>query len=759
MEKISANSKKEIEKLVQDINGHNYRYYVLDAPVISDEEYDRMFRRLQELEEKYNYVLPDSPTQRVGAPPLDQFKTVRHSEPMLSLENALSAEKMRNFDRQVNVMEAGKIKLLKKNTLVDKAKKANPKKPNEGWSINAWANKLLFLTSGKAINKYYLIKGNTSNTLNIISINGKPINFQNEGISIGDSYEIKRAVEIEYTVEPKYDGLAMELTYKKGLLEHASTRGDGYEGEDVTINIKTIRTIPLRIEGADVPAEIDIRGEVYMDIDEFEKLNKEREKNSEPLFANPRNAAAGSVRQLDSSITEQRKLHMACYGLGATKGIKFKSQEDFVSWLKKARFPVPAVFDVLTGIDRVIDAVKKIEEQRQKFPFETDGAVIKVNDFNLQKELGFKTRKPHWAIAYKFPAHQGTTQIEDIILNVGRTGVITPVAKLKPVKIGGVTVSNSTLHNWDEIARKDIQIRDWVLVERAGDVIPHVVSVIKEKRKDVRKVSPPTECPVCHSKVVKEKEEVAYRCININCSAQAIERIIHYASRGAMDIEGLGEKNVELLYAHGLIKHFIDLYELKAGSLIGLPRFAKISANKLISAIRKSKKVTLARFLFALGILHVGEATARLLAKNFEKLDNLYDVKRERIMEIKHMGEELAQSISGFFNEETNKNTLKTLVGKYELEIDNPDYISSAKREKGPLDDLTFVVTGTLSKPRTEIEELIERLGGHAAGSVSKKTSYVLAGKEPGNKLDRARELGVKVIDEDEFNKLVGGAS
>lgn len=673
MEKITADIKKEIEKLVNDINEHNYRYYVLDAPVIADEEYDRMFRRLKELEEKYNYVLPDSPTQRVGAPPLDKFEKVKHTEPMLSLDNAFSHDEVREFDQR--------------------AKR--------------------FLKSDE---------------------------------------------DIEYTVEPKYDGLAMELTYEKGLLVRASTRGDGYEGEDVTTNVKTIKAIPLRIEGEKIPEVIDVRGEVFMDIDEFEKLNKEREKTEEPLFANPRNAAAGSIRQLDSSITEKRKLHMACYGVGAMRGIDFKSQADFMSWLKKAHFPVPLVFDVVKGIDKVVDAIKKIEEKRPTFPFETDGAVIKVNDFNLQRELGYKTREPRWAIAYKFPAHQGTTVIEDIIASVGRTGAITPVAMLKPVRIGGVTVSRSTLHNWDEIERKDIRIGDTVVVERAGDVIPHIVAVIKEKRSgNEKQYPPPVTCPVCGSHVVREEGEVAYRCIGLNCEAQVLEKIYHYASRGAMDIEHLGGKNVELLYNQKLIRHFVDLYKLKKEQLLELPRFAEKSAQNLIDAIEKSKQTTLSRFLFALGILHVGEYAAKQLAKNFETIEDLYHVKPERIMEIKQMGEKLADSISGFFNEKGNLQSLDRLR-KLGVRIHNPDYEGAGTRkEKRPLEGLTIVVTGTLSTPRNEIEELIERKGGHAAGSVSKKTSYVLAGKEAGSKLDKAKELGVKVINENEFMKMVGG--
>ncbi|HEY6010824.1 MAG TPA: NAD-dependent DNA ligase LigA, partial [Nitrospirota bacterium] len=566
---------------------------------------------------------------------------------------------------------------------------------------------------------------------------------------------LKSDHEIEYTVEPKYDGLAMELTYRNGLLERASTRGDGYEGEDVTTNIRTIKAIPLKIEGVDSPAVIDLRGEVYIDLNEFEKLNKEREKAGEPLFANPRNAAAGSVRQLDSSITEKRKLHMACYGVGAMQGIQFKSQSDFISWLNTAHFPTPQRFAIVKGIEAVIHHIQKIAEERAKLPFEADGAVIKVNDFRLQKELGFKTREPRWAIAYKFPAHRGTTVIEDIIVSVGRTGAITPVAIMKPVRIGGVTVSRSTLHNWDEIERKDIRIGDTVVIERAGDVIPRVVSVVTDKRSgDEKQLLPPKQCPVCGSHVVRDEGEVAFRCIGINCSAQVLERIRHYASRGAMDIDGLGEKSVQLLYDQGLIKHFVDIYKLKKEQLLELPRFAEKSAQNLIEAIEKSKHTTLSRFLYALGILHVGEYAAKQLAKNFAKLEDLYHVKPEDIIGIKQMGEKLAESISGFFNDKENLATLDT-IKKLGLTIINPDYEAHAKKEKGPLDGLTIVVTGTLSRPRPEIEELIERLGGHAAGSVSKKTSYVLAGTDAGSKLEKAKTLGVKVITEAEFNEMI----
>lgn len=669
-ETIPENIRGEIEKLVKDINYHNYRYYVLDSPVISDEEYDRLYRRLKELEEKYHYVLPDSPTLRVGAPPLEKFEKVRHTEPMLSLDNAFSYDEVKEFDKRIKRL-------------------------------------------------------------------------------------LGTAEEIEYTVEPKYDGLAMELTYRKGLLFRASTRGDGYEGEDVTRNIRTIKAIPLRIEApARIPDEIDIRGEVYMNLDDFEKLNKQREKQGEPLFANPRNAAAGSVRQLDPAITASRKLYLACYGLGAVKGIQFRSQSEFIQWLRDARFPTPAMVEVVKGIIGVIDAIRKIEEKRNSFPFESDGAVIKVNNFGLQQKLGMKTREPRWAIAYKFQAHQGTTRIREIHGSVGRTGVITPFAVFEPVRIGGVTVSRSTLHNWDEIERKDIRVGDTVVVERAGDVIPHVVMVVKEKRTGKERRPPvPEKCPACGSSVVREEGGVAVRCVSLHCPAQVQEKIIHFASRGGMDIEGLGEKNVELLYSSGLIRHFEDIYRLKKEDLLELPRFAEKSAQNLISAIEKSKHTTLAKFLFAIGIIHVGEYAAKLLARNFRRLEDLYHVKPERLMEIRQMGEKIASSISLFFNDAENIRTLESLKS-LGMKIANPDFVSG-KKGLGPLEGLTFVITGTLPKSRKEVEDMIEASGGRVSSAVSASTDYLLVGEEPGSKLQKAKSLGVKTVSYDELARMI----
>lgn len=669
MKQIPEDIKKEIEKLVKELNYHNYRYYVLDSPVISDEEYDMMLRRLKKLEEKWGYILPDSPTQRVGAAPSEKFEKAEHREPMLSLDNAFSIEELIDFDARVKRL-------------------------------------------------------------------------------LGSSEEV------EYTVEPKYDGLAVELSYKDGLLYKASTRGDGYVGEDITQNIKTIKAIPLRIEGVDkIPEEIDIRGEVYLNIDEFERINKERIEKGEPVFANPRNAASGSVRQLDPSITASRRLYMSCYGIGYVKGIEFQSQIEFIEWLKKARFPVPAYVKLAKGIEEVIEAIKEIEKLRQGYPFETDGAVVKVNSFELQRKLGTKTREPRWAIAYKYPAHQGITKLKDILASVGRTGVITPVAILEPVKIGGVTVSRSTLHNWDEVERKDIRVGDYVIVERAGEVIPHIIGVVKDRRTgEEKEVKIPEHCPVCGSKTVREPGEVAVKCINFNCPAQVEERIKHFASRRAMNIEGLGDKTVELLHNKGIIKHFVDLYKLRQEDIKGLPGFAELSSKKLIEAIEKSKKTTLSRLLYALGISQVGEYASKLLAQHFRKLEDLYYIKAEKLVQIPQIGEKTAKTIEQFFNNEENLKAIEELK-KMGLKVENPEF--EEEKKPSPLKGLTFVITGTLPKPREEVKEIIEKAGGKVSSSVSKNTDYLLVGEDPGSKLAKAQALRVKTLSYEEFLKML----
>jgi len=426
-----------------------------------------------------------------------------------------------------------------------------------------------------------------------------------------------------------------------------------------------------------------------------------------------------------------------------------------MAWLKEARFPVPARMVVVTGIEDVITGIRKLEEDRESFPFETDGAVIKVNDFVLQQKLGMKTREPRWAIAYKFQAHQGRTLVREILGSVGRTGVITPYAVLEPVRIGGVTVSRSTLHNWDEVKRKDIRVGDTVVIERAGDVIPHVLSVdLSQRPRKSEEVTVPDKCPACGSKVVREEGEVAVRCISLHCPAQVQEKIIHFASRGGMDIEGLGEKNVELLYSRGLIKHFEDIYRLRKEGLLDLPRFAEKSAQNLIDSIERSKHASLARFLFAIGIGHVGEYAAKLLAKNFSSLKDLYHVNKDRILSIKQMGEKIASSISTFFNDKKNLDLLDAMIKDHKLTISNPDFIT-AKKGSRPLDGLTFVITGTLPRPRKEVEDLIELNGGHATSTVSASTDYLVAGEEAGSKLEKARKLGIKTISYEELVALM----
>lgn len=667
---IAEDVMKEMEGLVKDLNYHSYLYYVMDAPVIPDSEYDRLYRRLKDLEERYGYSLPDSPTQRVGAPPSETFGKINHAQPMLSLDNAFSREELKEFDKRVR-------RLLK--------------------------------TEGP----------------------------------------------IDYTVEPKYDGLAIELTYRDGLLAAAATRGDGYVGEDITKNVMTIKSVPIRIGGnGAVPGVIDIRGEVYMNVEEFRKLNRGREAKGEPPFANPRNAAAGTVRQLDPAITASRRLYLVCYGVGRMQGLDIQAHSALIEWLKASRFPTPAVFERVKDIESAIEAVSAIEEGRDAFAFEADGAVVKVDDFALQRELGAKTREPRWAIAYKFPAHQAITRIRDIRGSVGRTGVITPYAVFEPVKVGGVTVSRSTLHNWDEVERKDIRIGDAVVIERAGDVIPHVVEVIKEKRTGEEKaVAVPESCPVCGSAVVREKSEVAVRCVSLSCPAQIQEKIIHFASRGGMDIEGLGEKNVALLYSRGLIERFEDIYKLKKSDLLSLPRFAEKSAQNLIDAIERSKRTTLAKFLFAIGIPHVGEYGARLLASNFRTLEDLYRTSPEKVLRIKQVGETIADSVATFFGDEGNIKTFESLRSSG-VTPENPDF-TAGRGIRGTLEDLTFVITGALPKARSEVEELIEKNGGRSASQVSAGTDYLVVGENPGSKLAKAESLGIRKITYEQLAEMV----
>ena len=669
---------ERVKKLREEIEYHNYRYYVLDSPVISDAEYDALMRELRKLEEMYpELITPDSPTQRVGFKPAEGFKEVPHAEPMLSLDDAMSEDEVIEFDKRI---------------------------------------------------KRFL--GLPEETL------------------------------IEYTVEPKIDGLAMELVYENGSLVIGATRGDGYVGEDVTNNIKTIPTIPLRLrkfteDAPDIPPRIDVRGEVYMNKDEFKRINEERIHKGELPFANPRNAAAGSIRQLDPSITAKRKLDIFCYGVGKVEGYKFKTQWEVLQTLPKWGLKVNPYVKLAKSIKEVIEYHNYIGRIKETLPYEIDGVVIKVNDLFLWEKLGTKARSPRYALAYKFQPTQVTTQLLDVVFQVGRTGAITPVAILKPVQIGGVIVERATLHNEDFIKNLDIRKGDWVLVQRAGEVIPEIVMPIKERRTGQEKeIIFPTHCPICGTKLFKKPEEAIWRCPNKNCYAQAVRKILHFASRNAMNIEGLGDKVARDLVDKGLVQNVADLYYLKWENFMKLSGFAYKKAKNLYEAIQKSKKTTLGRFIYALGIRHVGEAMAQMLAEKFKNLDKLMNASMADLLSIPGVGYEVAKSIVEFFKNEEN---LKIIQRMLDAGI---TFVEEEKEERPKiLEGLTFVFTGTLkSMTRDEAKEKVKELGGKTTDSVSKNVDYVVVGEGPGSKYQKALQLGVKTINEEEFLKLIGEA-
>jgi len=671
LEKASTmvDPKKRILELREKINYHNYRYYVLDSPEIPDQEYDRLFRELEDLEKKYPHlVTPDSPTQRVGAPPLESFKAVTHTIPMLSLDNAFTEEEIVEFDQRLK-------RFLKDDS------------------------------------------------------------------------------PITYVAEPKLDGLAVELVYIDGILNVGSTRGDGITGEDVTQNLRTIKTVPLRFLHKDsekIPSRLEVRGEVYMKIKAFQELNRTREEKGEPKFANPRNAAAGSLRQLDSSITAKRPLDIFFYGLGVVEGYSFSSHWEVLQTLPRWGFKVNPKIELCQNIKEVIEYYHQMEKIREELDYEIDGVVIKVNDLALQEKLGTISRSPRWAIAYKFSPQKGTTKIIDIIPQVGRTGAITPVAVMEPVFLSGVKVSRATLHNQDEIDKKDIRIGDTVIVQRAGDVIPEVVSAVKEKRtgKEVP-FKIPSKCPVCGSSVVRLKGEAIHRCINLSCPAQLKKSIKHFASKRAMDIDGLGDKLIEKLVDEGLIRNVADLYQLKVEDLARLERMAEKSATNIINAIKKSKERDLERFIYALGIRHVGEHIAKILAEKYPQLEKLMEASEEELVQIDEIGPEVARSIVSFFTQKSNRELISRLkeVG---IKISAPK-----KKKETKLQGKTFVFTGALSQfTREEAKRLVESLGGKVSSSVSKNTDYVVAGADPGSKYEKAKALGVTILNEDEFKKI-----
>lgn len=659
---------KEVEALRAEINHHNYLYHSLDAPVISDAEFDQLFQHLKDLEEQYpELVTEDSPTRRIGSEPLSAFDEVQHEQPMLSLDNAFNEDDVYEFERR-----------LKSRLGTDET--------------------------------------------------------------------------IEYTCEPKIDGVAVSLLYEGGKLVRGATRGDGTTGEDITRNIRTIESIPLRLMGEDYPARFEVRGEVYMSQSVFKQINDEAESTGGKIFANPRNAAAGSLRQLDSKLTAKRKLTMFCYGVGIIEGGELPDRQyEILQQLNTWGFRVNPDIEIVSGADECVDYYRRMLGLRHDLDYEIDGVVFKVDRLDLQRELGVLTRTPRWAIAHKFPAEQGITVLNDVEFQVGRTGAVTPVARLEPVKVGGVTIANATLHNMDEVERLGVLIGDTVVVERAGDVIPKIVSVMTEKRpKSTKQITLPPVCPSCESEIVQAEGEVIARCSGgLVCPAQRKESIRHFASRGAMDIEGLGEKLVYQLVDEGLITNPADLYSLTADQLAGLERMGAKSAANLIEALEASKDTTLARFIYALGISEVGESTARNLAIYFGDLDSLRHADRETLQKVPDVGPVVAEKIAIFFHQEENQQVIDALL---RAGIHWPEETAV---DHDVLAGQTWVLTGSLGTlSRDEAKAKLQSLGAKVAGSVSSKTTCVVAGDAAGSKLEKARELNVTVMGEDEMLKL-----
>jgi len=672
-----------IEQLRRTLHEHAHRYYVLDEPSIPDAEYDRLFQALQAIEAQHpELVTPDSPTQRVGGRVLDQFASVRHAVPMLSIrtETDIQASGAQNFDTR-----------LRRELALDES-----------------------------------------------------------------------AAALEYVAEPKFDGLAINLRYEQGLLVQAATRGDGEVGEDVTQNIRTIGQIPLRL-AATAPPVLEVRGEVYMRRDDFEALNEQQRQRGQKTFVNPRNAAAGAVRQLDPAIAAQRPLSFFAYGLGemtppAAGGVEFTTHFELLQTLKTWGFPVSRLVEVAHGPAQLMAYHSAVAQQRDSLGFDIDGVVYKVNSLALQRRLGFVTREPRWAVAHKFAAQEQLTTVLAIDVQVGRTGKLTPVARLAPVFVGGVTVTNATLHNLFELRRKRVRVGDTVIVRRAGDVIPEVVGVVARPRVPyVPNFRMPRQCPVCASAVVREKAEVNHRCTGgLFCSAQRKQAILHYAQRRAVEIEGLGEKLVDQLVEGDVIRTLPDLYRLGFTALASLERMADKSAQNMLDAIEKSKQTTLPRFLYGLGIRHVGESTAKELARHFGQLDAIMDATPEELLRVSDIGPIVAQSIHTFFAQPHNREVVKLLRDcGVTWQEGEPAAVAAT-----PLAGKTFVLTGTLpSLGRDEAKNMIETAGGKVAGSVSKKTDFVVAGAEAGSKLDKARELGLAVIDETRLRELLDGGT
>jgi DNA ligase (NAD+) len=666
--------KQRMEELRETINYHNYRYYVLDSPEISDAEYDELMSELKQLEaELPEFVTPDSPTQRIGAPPVEAFGVVEHPQPLLSLANAFSHEELAAWHKRASNLLAG--------------------------------------------------------------------------------------LQFDLVCEPKIDGLAVALTYVDGLLVTGATRGDGYRGENITQNLRTVRSIPLSVP-RDAPPRFEVKGEVYLPRAGFKKLNEERAKDGLPLFANPRNAAAGSVRQLDSGITANRPLDIFIYALGWAEGKAVPDTHwEIMQYLKSLGFKINPNIALCHALDEAEEYYQRLLETRENFPYEADGIVVKVNSIVLQQELGTVSHEPRWAIAYKFPAIQGTTRLIDIGINVGRTGSLNPYAILEPVRVGGVVISQAALHNEVDIHRKDIRIGDWVIVQRAGEVIPEIVGPVVSRRTGKEKIfSIPSLCPICGSEVIKPEGEAMHRCTNTACPSQALEKIKHFVGRGAMDIDGVGEKLCQALFKAGLVEDVADLYYLTREQVLGLERMADKSVSNMLNSIERSKDRPLARVIFALGILHVGEQYAELLAEQFISIDQLAEASQEELPTLPSIGPKIAESIVAFFRQEGNKQIIEKLR-KAGVRLER-EKVEEAKPEELPLAGLEFVLTGKLETfPRSEAAGKIEALGGKAGSDVTKKTSYVVAGADPGSKLAKAEKLGVRTLREAEFLDLLNQAT
>ncbi len=667
---VDADIVKRVENLRDNLHRHNYRYYVLDDPEISDGEYDRMMRELIRLETAHpGLSSPDSPTRRVGAPPLEKFETVDHSVPMLSLDNAFSDSDIIDFDRRIK-------KILKHDD------------------------------------------------------------------------------KIIYTAEPKLDGIAVELVYEDGKLGRASTRGDGVRGELITSNVRTIRSVPILLQKnktIKVPAILEVRGEVFLGKEGFRQLNEERLRQKQAPFANPRNAAAGSLRQLDSKITAKRPLEIFFYGIGIIEGPVTQSHWEALRVLQLLGFRINPHIRPRISLEEVLEYYQELKENRSMLPYDIDGMVVKVDRVSSQQRLGTTSRSPRWAIAYKFKAMQEITRIEDIKIQVGRTGVLTPVARLMPVIVGGAMVSRATLHNEDEIEKKGIRIGDAVLVQRAGDVIPEVVKVIVSKRTGTETAFVmPKRCPVCDSFVTRARDESATRCINSTCPAQVKERIKHFTSKGAFDIDGLGDKLVEQLVDRGLLSSYADIFQLEEEQLIHLQRMGTKSARNLLLAIERSKKVTLSRFVYALGIRHVGEHVAGILADKYRIFKSLSNASTDDLKSIEGIGPVLAESLPKFFKQNENRVTISRILD-FGVQVVHHNF-----EKRDVLDGKIFVLTGTLvTMTRSEARNLIKMAGGNVARSVTRNTDYLVVGESPGSKLDLARERHIEIIDEAVLKRLI----